>query len=264
VTATIELVAGAARVVIAPAVGGSIAAFECDGKAILRPTPEAAIAAGEVRSFACFPLVPFSNRIADATLHWGGRDYGLMRYVAAEPHAIHGNGCRRTWSVAQRGASSLAIELEHDAAGERAREWPFPYHARQRFELIADGSAVRLELGLDIENTGSDAFPFGLGWHPYFDRDEDTELGFVARGVWHTDPSRLPTWFDAVPPSWNFDPPRVIGDHRARQLLRRLAPFGDSTLAVKKGHRGHCRRRCLRLPRRLCSPGQVVFSRSSP
>jgi len=211
VTATIELVAGAARVVIAPAVGGSIAAFECDGKAILRPTPEAAIAAGEVRSFACFPLVPFSNRIADATLHWGGREYGLTRFVEAEPHAIHGNGCRRTWSVAQRGASSLAIELEHDAAGERAREWPFPYHARQRFELIADGSAVRLELGLDIENTGSDAFPFGLGWHPYFDRDEDTELGFVARGVWHTDPSRLPTWFDAVPPSWNFDPPRVIG-----------------------------------------------------
>jgi aldose 1-epimerase len=71
-TETIELCAGSARVAIAPAIGGSIAAFQCDGEAILRPTPESALAEGAVRRFACFPLIPFSNRIADATLHWAG------------------------------------------------------------------------------------------------------------------------------------------------------------------------------------------------
>jgi aldose 1-epimerase len=211
VTETIELSAGSARAVIAPAIGGSIAAFESDGQAILRPTPEKALAEGAVRSFACFPLIPFSNRIADATLHWAGREYGLARTIDAEPHAIHGNGWQRAWSVTRRDASRLAIELEHDASGTRAREWPFPYRARQRFDLIADALAVRLELELDIENTGADAFPFGLGWHPYFERDARTELGFAAGGVWHTDPSRLPTRFDAIPPRWNFDPPRPIG-----------------------------------------------------
>jgi aldose 1-epimerase len=211
VTETIELSAGSARVVIAPAIGGSIAAFQCDGEAILRPTPERALAEGAVRNFACFPLIPFSNRIADATLHWAGREYRLRRYVDAEPHAIHGNGWQRTWNVTRREPSRLEIELGHDASGARAREWPFPYRARQRFALVADAQAITLELGLDIENTGGHAFPFGLGWHPYFGRDGETELGFAARRVWYTDPSRLPTRLDAVPPQWNFEPPRPIG-----------------------------------------------------
>jgi len=95
----------------------------------------------------------------------------------------------------------------HEARGN-----PRQYRARQRFDLVArDAQTIRLTLELDIENTGNDAFPFGLGWHPYFVRDLETELGFAAGGVWHTDPSRLPTRFDAVPPQWNFDPPRPIG-----------------------------------------------------
>jgi aldose 1-epimerase len=211
VTETIELSAGSARVVIAPAIGGSIAAFQFGGEAILRPTAERALAEGAVRDFACFPLIPFSNRIADATLHWAGREYRLTRYLDAEPHAIHGNGWQRTWRVTRRESSRLAIELEHDASGARAREWPFPYRARQRFTLVADALAVTLELGLDIENTGGDAFPFGLGWHPYFGRDRETELGFAAHGVWHTDRSRLPTRVGALPPQWNFDSPRRLG-----------------------------------------------------
>jgi len=154
-TETVELSAGSARAVIAPAVGGSIAAFECGGQSILRPTPAKALAGGAVRDFACFPLIPFSNRIADATLHWAGREYGLTRYVDADPHAIHGNGWQRPWSVTRREASRLAIELEHDATGVRAREWPFPYRARQRFDLVVDASAVRLELGLEIERPSS-------------------------------------------------------------------------------------------------------------
>jgi aldose 1-epimerase len=211
VSETIELRAGSACVVIAPAIGGSIAAFQYDGQPILRPTPEQALTEGAVRNFACFPLIPFSNRIADATLRWEGRDYDLTRYIDGERSAIHGNGWQRTWGVSRCDASRLAIELEHDAAGTRAHEWPFPYRARQRFQLHADAPAVRLELGLDIENTGGNAFPFGLGWHPYFDRDAETELGFAARGVWYTDPSCLPTRRGAAPPEWNFEPPRPIG-----------------------------------------------------
>ena len=211
-TETIELSAGSARVVIAPSVGGSISAFEYASQAILRPTPDTAIAEGAVRQFACFPLIPFSNRIADASLQWAGRQYGLMRAVDAEPHAIHGNGWQRQWSVTQRQASHLTIDLEHDAIGDRAREWPFPYRAQQRFDLAADGRGARLDLVLEIENTGSLPFPFGLGWHPYFDRDGETELGFAAGDVWHTGPSRLAVRLQKVPPEWNFDPPRPIGD----------------------------------------------------
>jgi aldose 1-epimerase len=210
-TSTIELRAGMGRAVIAPSVGGSIAAFECGGHAILRPTSEQEITEGNVRRFSCFPLVPFSNRIEGATLHWAGRAFALTRYVDSEACAIHGNGWQREWSVTQRDAGCLSIELDHDAAGARAREWPYPYRASQRFELVADATGVMLTAELGIENTGGEAFPFGLGWHPYFDRDPQTEAGFVAQGVWHTGASRLPTRLGRAPTDWSFDPQRPIG-----------------------------------------------------
>jgi len=211
VTEIIELRAGPSRVNVAPAIGGSIAAFEYEGQPILRPTPEQAIAEGAVRNFACFPLIPFSNRIADAKLRWAAREYALTRYVDRERNAIHGNGWQRAWSVARREPSGLTMELEHDASGARAQEWPFPYRARQRLDLAANALAMKLTLELRIENTGSEAFPFGLGWHPYFHRDLQTELGFSATGVWQTDPVRLPTRLGPVPPEWNFHPPRPVG-----------------------------------------------------
>ena len=210
-TETIELSAGAARVAVAPSIGGSIASFVYGAYPILRPTPKPAIAAGLVRNFACFPLLPFSNRIADATLRWAGREYRLARPVDAEPHAIHGNAWQRSWRVTRRKGSGLTLELEHDAKGERALEWPFPYRAEQRFDLLADADSVMLRLALDIENTGELSFPFGLGWHPYFDRDAETEIGFAADGVWHTDLSCLPTRLETTPGEWGFDPPRSIG-----------------------------------------------------
>jgi aldose 1-epimerase len=210
VTETVELLAGPTRVVVVPRIGGSIAAFEYDGQPILRPTLDSALDEGAVRSFACFPLIPFSNRIASARLRWAKRDYALKRFIDKEPAAIHGNGWQRQWSIAQQEPSRLSLELEHDALGARALEWPFPYRARQRFALDGDALGARLTLELDIENTGREGFPFGLGWHPYFPCDAGTELGFAAQGVWHTDPLRLPTRFGAAPPEWDFDAPRAI------------------------------------------------------
>ena len=140
---TIELRAGPARVVLAPGIGGAIAAFDWNGEAILRPTRAGALVTDAVREFACYPLIPFSNRIAAASLRWDGQAYRLPRYLPGEPHAIHGNGWQRTWTVIERGSTRALLELVHDAAGERAREWPFPYRARHLFELAAETLTLR-------------------------------------------------------------------------------------------------------------------------
>ncbi|OLC65303.1 MAG: hypothetical protein AUH79_07755, partial [Betaproteobacteria bacterium 13_1_40CM_4_64_4] len=147
-----------------------------------------------------------SNRIADATLRWDGKAYPLRRYLPGEPHAIHGNGWRRAWTVVERAPTRATLELVHDAAGDNASEWPFPYQARQSFDLAADA----LTLTMTILNTGDAPFPFGLGWHPFFPRDAATIFGFVASGVWQTDPTLLPTRLDPIPPEWNFGAPRPI------------------------------------------------------
>ena len=206
-TDTVELRAGRARAVIAPSVGGAIAAFEYDGLPILRPTPAEALAVGAVRLFACYPLIPFSNRIAGATLHWNGNAHRLPRYLAEEPHAIHGNGWRRAWQLIDQARQAATLELLHDANGDAALQWPFPYRARQTFEL----SPNALTLDLTIENTGDAEFPFGLGWHPFFPRNAATELEFAARGIWQTDATRLPTHFERTPAPWDFAAQRPIG-----------------------------------------------------
>src|SRR5207253_861053 len=122
---------------------------------ILRVNNAAALALGTVRLFACYPLVPFSNRIANAVLHWNGMAYPLPRYMAEEPHAIHGNGWQRIWSLSECTPDRAVLELVHDALDERAQEWPFPYRARQIFELTSDQLAATME----ITNTGSATFP---------------------------------------------------------------------------------------------------------
>ena len=206
--ATLELRAGAARVVLVPEVGGSIAAYEWRDRAVLRRASPDALARGEVRDFASYPLVPFSNRIANAALHWLGTAYRLSRYLPGLPHAIHGNGWQRAWAVVEHAPSRATLALEHDAAGARALEWPFAYRARQSFALEADA----LTLTQAIENTGGRAFPFGLGWHPFFPRSDATRLEFRAAAVWLTDATQLPTRRESVPPRWDFASARPIGD----------------------------------------------------
>ena len=205
-TTTLELSAGPARVVLAPDVGGAIAAYEWHGKPVLRPTPPDALAAGDVQRFSCYPLIPFSNRIADATLHWQGASYPLPRYLANHPHAIHGNGWRRAWDVVEQAPTHAALELVHTAAGESAHEWPFAYNARQVFDLADDALAMTLA----IENSGDAPFPFGLGWHPFFPRTAATVLSFTSVSVWQTDALVMPTTLERVSTAWDFALPRPI------------------------------------------------------
>ena len=205
-TATLELRAGAARVTLAPEVGGAIAGYEWNGEPVLRPTPDDALASRDVRRFASYSLLPFSNRVAGAKLHWNDAVFPLRRYLPEVPHAIHGNGWRRDWSIVEHGSSRAILELVHSAQGESASEWPFAYHARQTFSLASEA----LALTLSIVNTGNATFPFGLGWHPFFPRNAATRLRFAATAVWKTDPTLLPTRCDPLPSAWNFEVPRAI------------------------------------------------------
>lgn len=208
----VTITAGEATVAIVPGVGGSIASFRCRGIDVLRPTSYASRHAGDVRQFACYPLVPYSNRIARATLTFDGRTQRLARNFGDHPHAIHGVGWQRAWTLEAHEAARARLTLDHvPADGDAALAWPWAFRAAQALLLTPVSDGAMLTLALTIRNTDSHAFPFGLGWHPFFPRDESTELGFVAKGVWQTDDTCLPTACVAAPPHWRFDPPRTIG-----------------------------------------------------
>jgi aldose 1-epimerase len=210
---TLRLADGDATVTLAPALGGAIASFTAGGRDVLRPTPSDALAAGNVRATACYPLVPYSNRIADASLRLpDGTRHALARNFGDHPHSIHGVGWQRAWHVASVEPTRALLCLEHRPDGENARAWPFAFRATQSFALRVDGNRATLGISLAIESCDARPFPFGLGWHPFFPRDEATRLGFRAAGVWLVDGTNLPTRLDAAVGRWRFDPPRTLAD----------------------------------------------------
>jgi len=210
--APIDLVAGAARAVLLPAVGGAIASFAWRDLDVLRPRSPDAQSAGNVRLAACYPLVPYSNRIRDARLRFGGVDQPLARNFGDHPHAIHGVGWQREWRVERASATSAVMAFEHTAAGTDARAWPWPFQATQSFDLAVRNDVASLIATLTIANTGALPFPFGLGWHPFFPRDTSTTLRFDAREVWRNDATQLPVERLPAAGEWSFATPRDPGN----------------------------------------------------
>ena len=184
----IDLRAGHAHLGVAPGVGGSITHYRwVDGRRELnwlRPATDADLRAGAADRLACFPLVPFSNRVRAGRFDFGGRAIRLPLNPSRPPHALHGHGWQAAWTVAERGADRLAIEYDH-AAGA----WPFPYHVRQDFALTRD----ELRITLSIANAGAEAMPVGLGLHPYFPRTARCRLSASVGAMWATDAEVMPT-----------------------------------------------------------------------
>jgi aldose 1-epimerase len=209
-TEALLLAASDARVELAPATGGAIARFAFGDVDVLRPAAGDARATGNVRGYGCYPLVPYSNRIANAQLDWRGRTRALARNFGDHPHSIHGVGWQRPWRVAAHDAASAVLAYDHVVEGTDANAWPWPFRATQSFVLAVDDRVATLAARITIANTGAEAFPFGLGFHPYFPRSAATELGFQADGVWQTDATQLPTTKIAIPDAWRFDPQRAV------------------------------------------------------
>ena len=195
-----------------PATGGAIASFRWRGHDVMRPTSPPAYEHGDVRQFASFPLVPYSNRVDHARLATDAGTHQLARNFGDHPHAIHGVGWQRAWAVESREPSSARIIFDHQADAATSMSWPFAFRATQTFVVTASQGAAMLTTTLSIRNTGRITFPYGLGWHPYFARDASTVLGFGAKGMWSTDSTCIPTEHRAIANGHGFDPARAIAD----------------------------------------------------
>lgn len=191
----IRLTAGDLVLELAPEVGGSIARFGLDlaqgYQPLMRPAPEGFCDALEA---GCFPLVPFSNRVRDGRFTFAGRQVQLSPNLPPQKHPLHGQGWRNPWAVDAAGEREAELVYRH-APGE----WPWPYEARQRFELDADGLSVRVS----ARNLGDGPMPCGLGLHPYFPCDGQTILDAMVETVWTIDAEVMPV--ESVPADGRYD-----------------------------------------------------------
>jgi aldose 1-epimerase len=206
----IELARGDAILRVAPALGGAVTSYAVKGRPVLRPTPASALETRNVRLASCYPLVPYSNRIRNATLLFGGRDYVLERNFGTHPHSIHGIGWQRAWAVECVARDRAQLTLAHDPGADGEGGWPWPFRALQTFELA--GAESLLTITLTLCNTGHAPFPFGLGWHPFFVADAATTVTFGADAVCENDATQLPLRRVRVPAEWPFHGARPLGD----------------------------------------------------
>ena len=93
---TFNLVAADWRATLLPDLGGAIGSLAFKGHEILRPTPAGA---SDVLQTACFPLVPYANRIAHGRFTFDGAVIQLPVPARFAPHAIHGIGWQRAWGT---------------------------------------------------------------------------------------------------------------------------------------------------------------------
>ncbi len=128
---------------------------------ILRPTPTALL--GEWWDAASYPLLPWSNRIRHGTLLWQGKAYQLRRW-GTDDFAMHGTVVYYPWTVADRAADR--VTLEFDSRAFYGVNFPWAFAARIEYAL--DGP--RFVCRTTLENVDSEAFPAGMGHHPYFVR----------------------------------------------------------------------------------------------
>ena len=182
-TPSVILRSGAMRCEVSAQLGAAIAGLWSDDRPILRSTPAHQL--NQVRLSACYPLVPFSNRVGHASLLWSGTSHPLVRNFAPEPHAIHGVAWMRPWQVLEADETFALLSFEHRSDAS----WPFDFDCSQALRLGPDA----LELTLSATNQCHQPAPFGLGWHPFFVKRPGSRIRFEAAGRWEMGSDKLPT-----------------------------------------------------------------------
>ncbi|WP_017255543.1 aldose 1-epimerase [Pseudomonas tolaasii] len=187
---------------LAPATGGSIVNWTviATGQPLLRHSDEQAVNTGLPGKLGCYPLAPWSNRIAEGGFNNPDGWLALEQNSLLDPLPIHGSAWQQAWQVVSQTADEVVLAVECAT--------PFAYRAEQRFSL-SDGV---LNITLRVTHLAEKAAWHGLGLHPYLPRRPGTRLQARASQVWLSDASKLPTALAPIPADWDFQQLKSLPD----------------------------------------------------
>ncbi|MDU9029979.1 aldose 1-epimerase [Pseudomonas mediterranea] len=190
------------RLILAPHLGASLVEWtlRSNGAPLLRPPAPQAVENGLPGKLGCFPLIPWSNRIANGGFDCPGGWLALAANSPNDPFPIHGSAWQQAWQVIEQGPQEALLQLHS--------QYPFAYCTNLRIRL--DGG--QLQLSMQVTHQAEQPAWHGLGLHPYFPRTIDTRLQTRATHVWLSDATKLPTQLSDVPALWDFQQPRVLPD----------------------------------------------------
>ena len=175
---------------------------------ILRPTPQDAVVARNSSLFACFVLVPWSNRLQDARFAFRGRTYQLKPNTP-EGYAIHGDVRKRPWHSGPASKTSLAYTF--DSRDFTDVNFPFPFAVRLEYAL----AGATLSTTVELTSRAAEAMPAGMGFHPYYRRTllDDAEQVEISARAPRVYPQLVPTRGPVpITAAQDFSRPRALGE----------------------------------------------------
>ena len=198
----IELKDALTHLTLAPAIGGSIVNWQvsASGQPLLRHSDEHAVNTGLPGKLGCYPLAPWSNRIANGGFDNPDGWLALSANSLTDPLPIHGSAWQQAWQVVSQSVDEVVLEVMCDT--------PFAYRAEQRFRL----NNGELSIALTVTHLAEKPAWHGLGLHPYLPRQPGTRLQARASQVWLSDVTKLPTGLAPVPAEWDFQQLKALPD----------------------------------------------------
>lgn len=202
----LEIKAGDNRIGIYPSLGGAIAYWLRRETLVFYPVGDSRLINNRSQIIAAYPLLPYSNRIADGKFTFNKHSYQLTPNATNGKDSIHGNAWHRAWNLESFTDSNVVLTLEYNPSQDSQNEWPFAYFARLRYCLHENG----LYIQMSCKNIDDCVQPVGMGFHPYLPRRNFVEIGFSAPSVWNNGADGLPQGRMLNEDQWNFDQMRVL------------------------------------------------------
>jgi len=176
-------------------------------------------------------LLPWPNRIADATYHFAGMELHLPVTEPRTGCAIHGLAHSIRWQLVDSAPASVTLDLDLPAQAG----YPFNLGLSATYSLAASGLSVRVS----ATNRGDQACPFGAGAHPYVrvagSASIDTALLHIpADATLEADARGIPTGAERALAGTDFDfrQPHPIGSLVLDTAFTRLRSDDDGTTRI--------------------------------
>lgn len=141
--------------------GGRVALFKHKGITIISDLKDASYS----QNYAAAILFPFANRIENGEYNFNASNYKLKCNEEDKNNAIHGLVYNKTFklvsSALKKDVARLVLSYQDNGICEG---FPFKFSIWLTYTLNKES----LSLEVKIKNDHNHAFPFTLGWHPYF------------------------------------------------------------------------------------------------
>lgn len=180
--------------------GASLQELKLDGKTIIEDLAPLTYS----NTYASSILFPFANRIKDGSYTFEGKTFHFEINEPGNNNALHGLVYNKTFQIInQKEAKDFAsITFEYNETDEFIG---FPYKYTIQVEYIVTENS--LDVRVHLKNNDPKAFPFTIGWHPYFSSSDlyHSSLHFDSQQKLIFDERCITTGVETIENASNFN-----------------------------------------------------------